>query len=83
MTRSVADKVADIIRTRKRPRAVVRNWIDRERRQGMGWLAECIEVEWLKQTQQQLVTSPPVAPHRVEPINKPEPAQKAFWWQDD
>lgn len=87
MVASVADRIAEIRRTRKRPGAVVKAWMRREPR----WLAECIAEEWQRQSGE------PVAPSIV-PTAKPQPSDHwargpdpepqpdqhpRYWWQDD
>ena len=39
---SVADRIAELRRTKKRPEQSIANWIARERRRGNAWLADSI-----------------------------------------
>lgn len=74
MVASVKDRIETIRRTRKRPRAVVTNWMRREPH----WLRECIAEEWQRQTGQP-ITDTKDAPSTV-PTDQPQPH---YWWQDD
>lgn len=83
---SVADRIAELRRTKKRPAQSIANWAARERRRGQHWLADSIE----QQAGIVPKKEPAVALAKVETKlvgvsvdRRTVFAQPRYWWLDD